>query len=107
MADLSPEQLATKQKCRNCYESIVQSMPGGKWRDTESECAVCVKSSNESPVWHAPMPSARAAMLIRRGELLKEHPEIATAGELAPLMGEHEQEFWDWVLGRLFGATGP
>ena len=56
MADLSQEQLATKRRCRGCYEDIVQTVPGGKWRDTGSEAATCVRSSKESPVWHQPLP---------------------------------------------------
>jgi hypothetical protein len=44
---------------------------------------------------------ARAAMLAERERLLAEHQHITTAGELAPLMGEHAEEYWTWTLERL------
>lgn len=43
----------------------------------------------------------REAMLARRAEVIAEHPQLKTAGELAPFMGEHEREFWEWILDRL------
>lgn len=56
MAEWSREQLATKTRCRHCYADILQTMPGGKWRDMPDESAVCTKSPNDSPVWHEPLP---------------------------------------------------
>lgn len=50
--DLPPEQLATKRRCKNCTEDIVQTVPGGRWRDTESECATCAPN-----IWHEPLPT--------------------------------------------------
>lgn len=44
-------QQATKTRCRNCYDNIVQLVPNGRWRDTESEGACCTKN-----MWHEPMP---------------------------------------------------
>jgi hypothetical protein len=46
----------------------------------------------------------RAAMLAERERLLAEHQHITTAAELAPLMGEHEQEYWTWCLERATAA---
>lgn len=43
----------------------------------------------------------RAAMFARREVAIAEHPEALTAGELAPFMGEHEREYWEWTLDRL------
>jgi hypothetical protein len=46
----------------------------------------------------------RTAMLVERERLLAEHQHITTAAELAPLMGEHEQEYWTWCLERAVAA---
>lgn len=45
-------------------------------------------------------------MLARRDELIAAHPKITQAAELAPLMGEHEREYWDWQLERYL-EQGP
>lgn len=56
MADLSPAQRATKHRCRNCYADIVQTVPGGRWRDTESEAATCAPSIYHEPLCAAALP---------------------------------------------------
>lgn len=43
----------------------------------------------------------REEMLSLRSKLLVEHPHLKTAGELAPLMGEFEREYWEWTLDRM------
>jgi len=43
----------------------------------------------------------RDEMLSLRSKLLAEHPQLTTAGELAPLMGEFEREYWEWTLDRM------
>lgn len=48
----------------------------------------------------------RARMLARREQFMIQHPEITHASDLAPLMGDLEQEYWDWCLERFF-ATDP
>lgn len=58
MADLTPAQRATKRRCRNCYADIIQTVPGGRWRDTESECATCAVG-----VYHEPMPAITAGAI--------------------------------------------
>ena len=40
----------------------------------------------------------REAMLSLRSKLLAEHPEITSAYELGPWMGELTQEYWRWQL---------
>lgn len=40
-------------------------------------------------------------MLALRSKLLAEHPHLKTAGDLAPLMGEFEREYWEWTLDRM------
>lgn len=47
---------------------------------------------------------ARKAMFAERDRLLVEHQHITTAAELAPLMGEHEREYWNWCLERALAA---
>jgi hypothetical protein len=47
---------------------------------------------------------ARAAMFAERARVLSEHPHVTTAVELAPLMGEHEREYWTWCLERALTA---
>ncbi len=51
MAEQSQAQLATKRRCRGCFDNIVQLQPGGRWRDTESESAYCAPY-----IEHEPMP---------------------------------------------------
>lgn len=59
-------------------------------------------SPEEHPAVTAPIPpdTRRDAMHARRAELLGAHPEIATAADLAPLMGDMEGEYWEWCLER-------
>ena len=49
---------------------------------------------------------AREAMLAKRAEVLADKPAIEYASELAPLMGEHEREFWNWKLETYFADQG-
>lgn len=44
--------------------------------------------------------SQREAMLAERARLLREHPEIKGAWELAPLMGDYYGEYWRWIADR-------
>lgn len=46
----------------------------------------------------------RAAMFAERARLLVEHQHITTAAELAPLMGVHQQEYWNWCIERITEA---
>lgn len=48
--------------------------------------------------------AAQARMLSHRARLLDEHPEVTEAADLAPLMGEHEGEYWRWILGTSHAA---
>lgn len=41
---------ATKTRCRNCYDDIVQLQPGGHWRDIEAECATCAPNLYHQPL---------------------------------------------------------
>lgn len=52
-------------------------------------------------------PQARGRMLTVRKHLMEAHPEITMAAELAPLMGEHEREYWGWCLERAMRAEEP
>lgn len=52
--------------------------------------------------WERKAAARRTAMLARREELSTAHPEITMAAELAPLMGDLEQEYWSWQLDRYF-----
>lgn len=53
-----------------------------------------------------PPDTRRDAMLARRTELLTAHPVITAAADLAPLMGDLAQEYWDWCIERhLEGET--
>lgn len=45
--------------------------------------------------------TARAEMRLHRAHVMAEHPEVQTAAELAPLMGEHATEYWNWCLERV------
>jgi hypothetical protein len=47
----------------------------------------------------------RKEMLKRRAEVSDAHPEITTAAELAPLMGDLEREYWNWQLERTIENT--
>lgn len=57
VAEWSAEQLATKTRCRHCYCDILQTMPGGKWRDMPDESATC-QGGPDGSVWrrHEPLP---------------------------------------------------
>lgn len=56
-------------------------------------------------VQDTPEPAdARVAMFAARARLLDEHQHITTAAELAPLMGEHSQEYWAWCIERVMEA---
>lgn len=46
----------------------------------------------------------RAHMLARREQLMTQHPEITLAADLAPLMGDLEQEYWSWCLERFLST---
>ena len=55
-----------------------------------------------------PEANAREAMLAERERQASLHPEVSTAAELAPHMGVHEREYWNWQLERYFAAElGP
>lgn len=56
----------------------------------------------------APIPpdTRRDAMHARRAELLAAHPEITTAADLAPHMGDMAQEYWDWCLEGFLNQEG-
>lgn len=52
----------------------------------------------------------REEMLSLRSKLLAEHPHLQTAGDLAPLMGEFERDYWEWQLDSMaeeFEASRP
>ncbi len=49
----------------------------------------------------------RAAMLNRRDQVLNDHPGIETAEQIAPLMGDLEQAYWDWTLSRFHAGERP
>lgn len=49
----------------------------------------------------------REEMLLLRSKLLAEHSDRATAGEFAPLMGEYEQDYWEWKLDLLAEELEP
>lgn len=49
----------------------------------------------------------REEMLSLRSKLLAEHSEITKAYELAPLMGEFEREYWEWVLDKMDAELEP
>lgn len=49
----------------------------------------------------------REAMLSLRSKLLAEHPHLQTAGDLAPLMGDFENEYWEWVLDKMAAELEP
>lgn len=44
-------------------------------------------------------------MFAKRAEVMAARPEIQMAAELAPLMGEHEREYWKWCLERALAAN--
>lgn len=43
----------------------------------------------------------RQAMLHRRHEVLEANPHITASRDVAPLMGDLVQEYWNWQLERL------
>jgi hypothetical protein len=47
---------------------------------------------------------ARAAMFAKRAEVMAANQHLVTAQEVAPLMGEHEREYWNWCLERALKA---
>jgi hypothetical protein len=53
-----------------------------------------------------PPDTRRDAMHARRTEILSAHPEITAAAELAPLMGDLAQEYWDWRLEGFLNQEG-
>jgi methylaspartate ammonia-lyase len=48
---------------------------------------------------------AREAMFAKRAEVMAEHQHLTTAAEVAPLMGEHEREYWTWCVERALQAN--
>lgn len=45
---------ATKTRCRNCYDDIVQLQPDGWWVDVESETPTCTRNIHHQPLRSAP-----------------------------------------------------
>lgn len=73
---------------RHCPEcgGIDDSLHVGKYVPEPGLCINCFR---------------RTSMLAVRAKVMRKNPHLKTAGELAPLMGEYESDYWNWQLGNL------